>query len=126
MQFDENKQAKVAEVLEACAWGDIHSDLVTMADALERALKASEPFLVLWEAEGEGEARYIDEFSVSEDDLEVMSLEWRLAYVSRLLLSFRLVFGSLGTGPDLVPSTSRSPAGVLRALDVLAHGGEVA
>ena len=93
----------------------------TMEEALDRALDATAEEFPLWEAEGED--RYVDEFSLSAEDLAEMSLEWRLAYVARLVRSLALCYGvstaEFGDEPPMLLADRNSPGGLLRALNDL-------
>jgi hypothetical protein len=60
-------------------------------ETLDRALAATAGKFSLWEAEGED--RYADEFSLTGEDVAEMSLEWRLAYVGRLVRTLALRYG---------------------------------
>jgi hypothetical protein len=120
-QLDRAQQREVLARIEEIPWGDMEGHIYAVEEALEKAVAATAPEFPLWEAEGE--ERYRDEFSVSEDEIAVMSDEWRLAYVSRLVRSLASCYG-VGTGdfgnePPFLLADPHSPGGLLRALNDL-------
>ncbi len=94
-QLDRNQERDAIALIEAIPWGDMDLHIRSVERALERAVAATAEEFPLWEAEGE--ERFIDEFSVAEEDIAAMSAEWRLAYVGRLVRTIALCYG-LGTG----------------------------
>jgi hypothetical protein len=120
------------QLAQSMSWGDVDSGLVDMELALKRALDATAVDLVLWERDCAGENTYGDEFSVTEEDLEEMSPEWKLAYIARLLRTAALRYG---VNTDLLAQVSdthahnvggndeHSPAALLRGLNDIVHLG---
>jgi hypothetical protein len=120
-QLSERQKREVIAVIESCTWGDMELHIRSVEAALERVLQATAEDFPLWEAEGEG--RYADEFSISEEDIAGMSAEWRLAYIARLVRSLALCYGvataEFGNAPPLLLAEPNSPGGLLRALNDL-------
>lgn len=109
-----DRNTQVLDLLHKVAWGDICFAIEGMEDALQLALSATHPWLALWERESE--RLYIDEFSLTPDEVNALSDRWRLAYVARLITSLALQYG---TGGDFRSGHEHdsSPAGLLRGLD---------
>jgi hypothetical protein len=120
-QLSERQEREAIAAIESCPWGDMEGHIRSVEKALERALEATAEEFPLWEEEGE--ERYVDEFSVSEEDIAGMSAEWRLAYIARLLRSLALCYGvataEFGDAPPLLLAEPNSPGGLLRALNDL-------
>jgi hypothetical protein len=80
-QLDRNQEREAIALIEEIPWADMDLHIRSVERALERAVEATAAEFPLWEAAGE--QRFVDEFSVSEEDLTQMSTEWRLAYIAR-------------------------------------------
>ena len=114
MQLDRRHRLEAIDLIDAVPWGDMDGHIRCMEAALARALAATAEEFPLWEAEGED--HYVDEFSLGGEDVAEMSLEWRLAYVGRLVRSLALCYG-VSTGdfgdddPPLLLANPNSPGG---------------
>jgi hypothetical protein len=121
MQLNPHQRQEALALIEQIPWGDMDGAIRTIEESLDRALAATAGEFPLWEAEGE--ERYVDEFTASGEDVDEMSLEWRLAYVGRLVRSLALLYGvstgDFGEDPPLLLAEPCSPAGLLRALNDL-------
>jgi hypothetical protein len=123
MQLDRRQRQEALVLIEGIPWGDMDEAIRILEEVLDRVLDATAAEFPLWEAEGED--RYIDECSVSAEDVAEMSAEWRLAYIGRLVRSLALWYGvstgDFGDDPPLLVADANSPGGLLRALnDVVA------
>jgi hypothetical protein len=122
-QFNAAQRQAVIELIEACAWGDTDRDICSMESALRLALEATVEDFWRWENEAL-ELRLGDEFSLSKEEVEGLTPEFRLAYVGRLLRSLALCYGvqtEFGGGPLAFEHHEGTPAALLRGLnDILA------
>ena len=91
-QFDPDQRRRALELIESLPWGDVEGHLVSMERALELLMEATAAEFERWEREGEHHFGD-DEFGLSEDQVESMDDEWRLAYVARLVRSLGLIYG---------------------------------
>jgi hypothetical protein len=121
MDMDRHQQLEALAILDDQPWGDMDTDIRSIEAALERALQATASEFPLWEDQGED--RYADEFSVTPEEIETMSPEWKLAYVGRLVRNLALCYGvktgDFGDQPPLLEADAHSPGGLLRALNDL-------
>jgi len=101
MQFNVAQQRRAVELIEAIpvgGYGPTGPNIRTSARA--RAESDGEG---VSPGEEEGAARFKDEFSVTPDEVNKMSPEWKLAYVGRLVRFMALAYGvhtgDFGPGP---------------------------
>jgi hypothetical protein len=118
-QLTAEQRARALALIESLPWGDIDGHLVAMEEALRVAMDATAVDFELWEREGE--LRFVDEFSVTPDELEEMTDEWKLALVARLLRTVAMMYG---VTTDYVPGQPNvgqedwyTPAALLRGLN---------
>ncbi len=68
-----------------------------------------------------GEARFVDEFSVSVDQLDAMTDQWKLALVARLLRTVAIMYGVstdyVADQPNVGQEATGTPAALLRGLN---------
>ena len=103
MGASEGRDDRQLEVLENVAWGDVENDLADTTEVIERMKKAARGGAWLWETEGED--LYGDGFSVSDEELEAMSDEMRLAYLSQLAATLASRLG-MSTRDGVVQASS--------------------
>jgi hypothetical protein len=116
-QLTAEQRARALALIDSLPWGDIEGDLGVWEQALRLAMDATTVEFGLWEREGED--RFGDEFSVTDEQLEEMSDEWRLALVARLLRSAAMAYGvstDYAPGqPNVGQEAPETPAALLRA-----------
>jgi hypothetical protein len=91
-QFNAEQQGRTRELIEKLPWGDVDSALCGMEEALRLAMEATRDDFRYWEMHVE-EAGFVDEFSLTPEEVAELSPEWRLAYVARLLRSLAMAYG---------------------------------
>lgn len=120
--FDEGQQARAIELIQSMPWGDIDGAIRIIDEALLRAMQATADDFQRWEVHAD-DMGYVDEFSLTPDDVARMSNEWKLAYVARLLRSLAGMFGvgtEFGDQVLVAEHDPHSPAGLLRGLNDIA------
>ena len=113
------QQAEVIDLVSEQPWDDIDAAIRDMETALRLALAATGEAFLIWEERADN-AGFQDEFSLTPDQLEDLSLEWRLAYIARLLRSLALSYGisaEFGGGRLVGEERSATPAAILRRLN---------
>lgn len=119
MQFDEGQRTRTLELVESMPWGDIDGAIRTIDKSLLLAMEATAEDFLRWELHAL-DVGFVDEFSLTPDEIAGMSDEWKLAYVARLLRSMALMFGvgtEFGDRVLVADHDPRSPAGLLRGLN---------
>jgi hypothetical protein len=82
-QFDQQARDESLELIERLPWGDIEGAIETFEESMLLAMEATRDDFARWEAEGEGERRFGNEFNLSPRQVEELDDAWRLAYVAR-------------------------------------------
>lgn len=123
MWLNDKQQAHVLALVDGMAWGDLGPAVTTLERELRLMLEATRDWFPLWMSEGED--RFGDEFSLTPAQVTVLSGEWRLAYVARLLVSMALTYG-VSTGiwdgkPPVRYAERNSLAELLQGLNSIVH-----
>ena len=122
-QFSPEQRRRIVALVEAVPWGDMDPNIRDLEEALERALDATAPDFPLWEEHAE-ECGYIDEFSVTPEQLREMSPEWRFAYVARLVRTVAISYGvsapEYSYKPPMLQESPATPASLLRGINDIA------
>lgn len=104
--------------LDDLPWGDVEGAIRTLEEALRLALEATVNDFQLWEDHADSEG-FPDEFDLSQEQIDSLSDQWRIAYIARLLRSIALAYGVsvYREGPLVGNTTPASVGGVVRELN---------
>lgn len=91
--LDDIAKEELIAVLQDLPWGDVQGQLSVLDHALRLGLQATGQDFLLWESKAQEELGVDDEFSLKPDDIQMLSEEWILAYVARLLRTVALMYG---------------------------------
>ena len=123
MSLGQEQQQHALALLNSLPWGDVDGAIRAFEHALRVALEATANDFQCWEERAFGQG-FDDEFSLTSEQVESLSDQWRAAYVARLLRNMALLYGvrtEFGPGPLGEPQLSRdSIGGVVRALNDMA------
>jgi hypothetical protein len=86
------QQERALRFLDDLPWDDVDGYIRAFEDALRVALEATREDFLRWEQHAD-EAGYSDEFSLTQEQVDELSDEWRLAWVARLLRNMALMYG---------------------------------
>jgi uncharacterized protein YukE len=74
--------------------GDVRAFADSIDATLSRLLELTADSLRRWEADGEGESRFDDEFAVPASEVAQLAVEWRDAHIARLIANVALLWGT--------------------------------
>src|SRR4051812_31590841 len=86
------QETRVRDLLADLPWDDLDGALRVMEECLRLALDATRHALVRWDEEADD--RFSNEFSLTSAQVDDLPLEFRLAYVARLVKSLALNYAS--------------------------------
>ena len=89
-QWSEARRQDLIAYVESLPWGDLGPSIMDIEVGLLRAVEATAEAMPLWD---EMEDHLGDEFHISDVRVQCMTLEQRLAYVARLVLTVALLYG---------------------------------
>jgi hypothetical protein len=118
MAWSTEQRQELDQVIERILFGDFDSHLRTFELALLQARAAVIDHLEQWH-DDELNEHYENEFTLTPEEIEAMSPEWKLAYLAQLL---NIAVGLYGLGSNPLAAERGYPAAVLRAVNDIGCG----
>lgn len=113
-QFDPGQRRRAIQVIESLPWADAEDAIVSLEQALFRAVEATSADFALWRTQLEDHFEF--ELFIAEGDIAAMSAEERWGYVSSLLRIAVDTYGVWTDGEGDLPPGLQEEEGSLAAL----------